>query len=245
LKTEKKNNLKPFRVVLLLAALMLYTSLGFAEINATVTAATDYVFRGYSKTHEDFAIQANLDYEHGSGLYLGTSVSNVDFGDNNFRNAASVEITPYLGWTFTLSDDFRLDLQWTRYLYDGDIYGNQSDYNEFYAFLHYRDLITARVAYSEDFYSQDRDSFDYELTGRYPITDTVEFSTGVGYSLTEDILEYDYLYWNAGLTYFMKHIAFDLRYLHAIETSTNEDTKWPYEAQISNPSLVFSVSVGF
>ena len=238
---QMETNIKAItsRTIPLFGLLLIYSSLSFAEIHATVTATTDYVSRGYSKSDEGFAIQANLDYEHSSGFFLGTSVSNVDFGDNGFDDPSNVEIIPYLGWSFNLSDDFRLDMQWTRYLYDGKIYGRQSDYNEYYALLHYRDIFSARASFSENFYNQGSTSSDYELTGRYPITDTVELSTGVGYSFTKDILEYDYLYWNAGMTYFTEFVAFDFRYLHAIDTSVNENVDWPYEPKVSNPSFVF------
>ncbi len=35
-----------------------------AEVSATVTAASDYDFRGYSQTAKDPAIQASVDYAH-------------------------------------------------------------------------------------------------------------------------------------------------------------------------------------
>jgi uncharacterized protein (TIGR02001 family) len=223
----------------------LNSSACFAEFHATLTATTDYVSRGYSKSDDDFAIQANVDYEHSSGLYLGTSVSNVDFGDNTFSNRANVEITPYLGWTFKLTDDWRLDTQWTRYLYDGKIAGHHSDYNEFYLLLHYRDIFTIRTSFSEDFYNHGKFSSDYELTGRYPLTDSFEFSTNIGYSQVEEVLEYDYLYWGVGLTYYYKFVALDFRYMDAIEATKELDNQWQYDPEVIDPSFVFSISIGF
>ncbi|MSS75322.1 MAG: hypothetical protein EXR90_00040 [Methyloglobulus sp.] len=37
-----------------------------------------------------YAIQGNLDYKHSSGIYLGASASNVDFGDRKFNDSSSV-----------------------------------------------------------------------------------------------------------------------------------------------------------
>ncbi len=216
-----------------------------ADFHATLIAKTDYFWRGYSKTSGNYALQANLDYEHSSGGYLGISVSNIDFDDDDFADSAHVEITPYMGWTFELSDEWRFDAQWTRYFYDGDIFGHSSDYNEFYFFLHYNDIFTARASFSEDFYNQDHTASDYGLTGRYPITDSFEFSTSIGYSQVEQILEYDNLYWNIGLTYYYKFIALDLRYLDAKHITEEIKNQWEYDPEVLEPSISFSISVGF
>ena len=231
--------------ILFLVLFLIHPSLSLAEIHGTLTARTDYIWRGYSKTDGDFALQANLDYEHSFGWYLGTSVSNVDFGDNEFNNSANVEITPYIGWTFKLAEDWRFDAQWTRYFYDGDIFGRQSDYNEFYLLLHYRDLVTAQASFSEDFYHQGHAAGEYGLTGRYPITDYFELSTSIGYSQVKKILEYDYLHWNVGLTYYYKFAALDFRYMDALEATDEVENNWEYHPEVIDPTFVFSISIGF
>jgi uncharacterized protein (TIGR02001 family) len=242
MENSQKNNFNP---ILFTIFFLLSPSHAVAEFHATLTAKTDYIWRGYSKTSENFALQVNLDYEHTSGGFLGISVTNVDFDDDEFNNPARVEMTPYLGWTFKLSDDWRFDAQWTRYFYDGNIFGQQSDYNEFYLLLHYNDIFTAQAAFSEDYYNQGHASGDYELTGRYPITDTLEFSTGIGYSQIKRILEYDTLYWNVGLTYYTKFVVFDLRYLDSAEATDEIKTQWLYDPEIVDSHFVFSISLGF
>jgi uncharacterized protein (TIGR02001 family) len=242
-----KNFLKSIAFIKILssAVFLLNASHCFAEFNSTLTASTDYLWRGYSKTSGNFALQTNLDYEHASGGYLGISVSNVDFDDHDFNDPAKVELTPYLGWAFQLSDDWRFDAQWSRYFYDGDIFGHRSDYNEFYLLFHYRDIFTARASFSEDFYNQGHAASDFELTGRYPITDSLEFSTGIGYSQVEKILEYDNLYWNVGLTYYYKFVALDLRYLDAAHMTEEVENQWTYDPEVIDTSFVFSISLGF
>jgi uncharacterized protein (TIGR02001 family) len=217
----------------------------YAEIHGTVTGTTNYVGRGYTKSQNDFAIQGNVDYQHSSGIYLGASASNVNFGDRDFKDSARAEFTPYLGYTHKLTDDWRVDVQWSRYLYDGKIFGRQADYNEFYIFLHYRDLLTLRASVSDNFYNQNAVTGDYELTARYPLTDYLEVSSGVGYSQVEKVLEYDYLYWNTGITARYKFFAADLRYMHAFETTTADKTSWKYDPDVLHATFVFSISVGF
>ena len=48
------------------------------NFSATVTFATDYVFRGVSQTDNKPAVQGSFDYKHPSGAYLGIWGSNVD-----------------------------------------------------------------------------------------------------------------------------------------------------------------------
>jgi uncharacterized protein (TIGR02001 family) len=227
----------------------------YADVHGTLTGTTNYVWRGYTKNQNDFAVQGNLDYEHPSGIYLGFSASTVNFGDRSIRkknsaelafpDSARAEFTPYLGYTHKLTDDWRVDVQWLRYLYDGKIFGRQADYNEFYLFLHYRDLLTLRASVSDDFYGQNKVTSDYELTARYPLTDYLEVSSGVGYSQVEKVLEYDYLYWNAGVTGRYKFVLADLRYMHAFEATTADETTWKYNPDVLHATFVFSISVGF
>lgn len=220
-------------------------SAGFADTYGTLTGTTNYIGRAYTKTQNDFAIQGNLDYQHESGVYLGASASNVNFGDRDFTDSAKVEFTPYLGYTHKLADDWRVDVQWTRYLYDGKIFGRQADYNEFFLFLHYRDLLSLRASISDDFYGQNKVTGDYELTLRYPVTDYLEVSSGAGYSQVESVLEYDYVYWNAGVTGRYKFIAADLRYMQSFETTPDRHNSWLYDPEYLRPTVVFSLSVGF
>ncbi|MDA1342434.1 MAG: hypothetical protein O2966_00845 [Proteobacteria bacterium] len=105
-----------------------------------------------------------------------------------------------MGYAHKLADDWRIDMQWSRYLYDGKIFGRLADYNEFHALLNYRDLLTLSASISDSFYGQNKVTGDYEITARYPLTDYLEISSGVGYSQVEKVLGYDYLYWNTEIT---------------------------------------------
>lgn len=217
-----------------------------AEFHGTLTVMSNYVYRGYSKSNGKFAFQGNLDYEHDSGFYAGVSVAGVDFGDRGFGNAARVEIAPYLGWTCRISDDWRADGQWLRYWFDGDIAGRRSDYNEFYLLIHYRDLISAHLSFSEDYYNQGRPYGNYEITARYPMTDYAQVSVLAGYSQTHHILDYDYVYWNAGLTFYYKAFALDLRYTDALAAQSYQTAKYGYfDPVLIKPSWLFTLSAGF
>jgi uncharacterized protein (TIGR02001 family) len=235
---------------LLCAILVLpYAGKIFADIHGAASVTSNYVGRGYSKSNDQFSYQANIDYEHKAGAYLGASMATVDFGDEGFADAARFEITPYLGWSFSLSENWRLDTQWSHYIYDGDIYGISSDYNEFYLFLHYRDIISLAVSFSEDYYDRGHPAGLFEMTGRYPITDFLEFSGSTGYTRTRKSIDYDYFYWNAGVTGFYKFVTLDLRYADAITTASSHshgDADYTsYYPEVLSATLFFSVAIGF
>ncbi|GAB6142164.1 hypothetical protein JCM14076_28930 [Methylosoma difficile] len=226
-----------------------YCSLSLAEPHATVTLTTDNVSRWFSKTNHNVALQANVDYQHASGLFLGSSVSNIDYEHKKNDQSAHVEIIPYLGWNVNLNEQWRANAQISRYLYDGEVFGHNADYNEYYLFLHYKDVFSGRISYIDDFYQLGNYALDMELTGKYPLSDHFELSTSFGYSHTKTVLGSDYPYWNAGITYFYNIFAIDLRYMDASETNIEqnlaEKMHEKYDPPLLNSNIVLSVSVGF
>ncbi len=220
-----------------------------SEWSFTATGTTNYIYRSYTKSDNKPAARFNIDFEHSIGVFSGVTFSNVDFADKGFQNRSYWELTPYVGFSFPLNDSFRLETQWLRYIYDNHVFGRDADYNEFYFFLHYDDLISARVSFSEDFWNQNAAATDVGLTFRYSMIDTLQFSSGVGYSFYESALEYDYAYWNAGLTYFTKYAAFDLRYADSKQVSVHSSDYHYHDNQLElmpiDTTVVFSVSIGF
>ena len=236
---------------LCLTTLLCQAGLVFAELHGTITGTTNYVSRMYSKSNGDPAIQGNIDYQHASGFYAGASVSSFNLGrsevneDKKFNNQARAEIVPYLGWTFKPADNWRMDVQYSRYFYDGKIFEYLGDYNEFYVFLHYKDLVSAQVSFIDDFYGMGKISYNYEITGRYPVTDFLEFSSTFGYAKTEHVLFADYPYWNVGFTARYKFLAFDLRYHDASEIYFTTQKSAPDHPETLQSTLVFTISAGF
>lgn len=233
---------------LLLSSCMAFTSQ--AEFHATLTATTNNYSRWYSKNDNSVGVQGNVDYQYKWGWYLGGNLATVDLNTYSLQNAANVELVPYLGWGFNWADEWRMEVQWSRYLYDGKVFGNSSaDYNEFYLFGHYRDILTAQVSFAENFYGLGDYALNYELTGRYPISDSWEMSASFGYGQTAVLLGSDYPYWNAGFSYFYKFLAFDLRYVGAAEIlfdhRLSDQMHENYDPPLLKSTVVFSISVGF
>ena len=88
-------------------------SLG-TTVTFTPAATTDYLFRGISQTRSGPAIQAALDLEHSSGLYVGTFASNVAFPGTNLRQ----EVDFNFGYRFELGG-VKFDVGGTYFGYPG------------------------------------------------------------------------------------------------------------------------------
>ena len=96
---------------------MLIIGSASAQIEANVTLASDYLFRGVTQTGNEPAIQGGFDWGHDSGFYLGIWASNVDFG-----GPENIEIDYYGGWGTETEGGIAFDIGYIYYDYfDGDL----------------------------------------------------------------------------------------------------------------------------
>jgi uncharacterized protein (TIGR02001 family) len=233
-----------FAFTFLASLAFLVSSARADEFSAVVSVSSNYFYRGYSKSANDVTARGNVEYQPRSWFYVGSWISRVDFDDQGFDDRSNVEFYPYVGVNFKLNDSWRLESSISRYVYDGQLFGKDSDYNEYSAAVHFSDLITARLAVADDLYHRGDAAIDYELTGRYPITEKLEASAGLGYNDAKPVLEYNTLYWNIGLTWFFKYGALDFRYVDAAHSSLSYGRDAVILPDINN-NFVFSLSVGF
>ena len=69
------------------------------KLSANIGLATEYVFRGISQTSEGPAVQGGFDATCGM-FYAGVWASNLDWGSNDNRNVANIEMDWYGGVKF-------------------------------------------------------------------------------------------------------------------------------------------------
>lgn len=245
----RKKNLQVFFWLMMMFNSAHCTAEFNGKLSGSITGATDYIWRGYTKSNGKPVVQGNIDYEFISGIFLGSSVSTISFADQGYEDRSTLEFRPYLGFAYQLSDDWRFNAAWTRYLYDGKIFGRSVDYNDFYIYSHFRDLVTLNLNFSENSYNQNHMSFNPEITSRYPVSDSIELSGTLGYNKQKKTLSYDYLYWNSGMTlHFSRHIGIDVRYYGGIYTSTTPhemSTGWQFSPHVVDHRAVFSMTIGF
>lgn len=107
---------------MLLAALMLATAPAIAlaspddmlpgTFEANLSVANDYVFRGFTQTEEDVAVQGGLDWYAVGGVYFGASAANVKFG---IPGESDVKLDVYGGYKGQV-DNFSYDVGATKIL---------------------------------------------------------------------------------------------------------------------------------
>jgi uncharacterized protein (TIGR02001 family) len=108
---------------LLAAALLAGAGVAQAELSANLGVASNYYFRGITQTDDKAAVSGGIDYTHDSGLYLGTWMSNVDFGGKE-----DVEVDGYAGFGGDIGDTgLGYDLSAWYYWYPGSGGDNQVD----------------------------------------------------------------------------------------------------------------------
>ena len=125
-----------------------------AEITGTITAVSDYNWRGISQSAGDPALQGSLDFAHESGFYAGVWASNVDFGDCCDEE---IETDIYLG--FSGGEDLTWDVGGVYYLYPG---AEDIDFWEIYAGLGWN-WLSGKLSYSSDFANVDESALYLSL----------------------------------------------------------------------------------
>ena len=94
-----------------------------AGVSANAGFVTDYIWRGMNQSAEGTgqpALQGGLDYEHDSGLFVGTWASTMDQG---------YEYDLYAGWGGSVKG-FDLGATYTAYMYTEDSSTNELNFQE-------------------------------------------------------------------------------------------------------------------
>ncbi len=107
-------------------AVLLSSAAAQAEVTATVSLTTDYLFDGVSQTQGDPALQGSIDYAHEDGWYAGVWASNVNYALSPDYRA---EVDYYIGYAGE-KDGIGYDISWLRYTYPGLTDAADVDYNE-------------------------------------------------------------------------------------------------------------------
>jgi uncharacterized protein (TIGR02001 family) len=110
-------------------------------VTGSVSATTDYRFRGLSQSNKDPAAQASININHASGFYVGTWVSTLD-DQNSLPGYGDAEVDLYAGYTKTLDNGLGVDVGMLYYFYVDapNRFGgadNDTDFFEPYASVNY------------------------------------------------------------------------------------------------------------
>lgn len=121
-----------------------------ADISATATLVSDYVYNGVSSTDGDPTLQGSVDWYNDAGFYAGIWASGLD--ESGFATA-EVELDYYAGYAGSINDSLSFDVGYAFYTYPGanDTSG-EFDYGEIYGALTFNENTTAKVLYSDNYF---------------------------------------------------------------------------------------------
>jgi uncharacterized protein (TIGR02001 family) len=195
------------------ALMMAATAAQADELSATVTAVSDYDFRGISNSARDPALQGSLDYSSDHMWYAGIWASTIDFGPID----TDIEADLILGLSGGSEDTVTWDLGVTYYAYLGE---SDLNYPEFYVGLDRKFTDTFSMGgkfwYSQDYAGVDESASYLEVNGRFELPKDfgLEFHVGRSDGDYWDAVNGDgYTDYAIGLTYSYKGIDFGLKYV--------------------------------
>lgn len=197
------------------------------SFNAGVVS--DYVYRGFSQSDGDAAVQGGIDFTYGQ-FYAGTWASTVEFGDGT-----DLEWDFYAGITGS-AGGLDYDFGATYFYYVGAPGGADYDMVEFKAAASRTfDALTlgGSIYYSPDFFGADESATYIEASVGYELNDKWSLSAGVGRQFLD--VGTDYNSWNVGVGYALTEIvSLDARYW---DSGVRSD--------LSDARVVFGVGVSF
>ena len=210
------------------------------ELSANVALTTDYVWRGYSQTDEEAAIQGGFDITHESGVYLGTWGSNVDFGEEEAADRASMELDYYLGYANELPSGGTYDIGYIYYSYPGAGDNLNYDFDEFTLKLGYalnNTELSFGYAYAREFFADVDSAHHFELSASHDLGNGFGLEGHIGRQTFSDneLAGDDYTHYGLSLSHAWMGVEVALAY-----SGTDVD-----DVDVADDRLVLTVSKTF
>jgi uncharacterized protein (TIGR02001 family) len=188
--------------------------------SASITATSDYIYRGVSQTYERPAIQGGFNYLSQQGWFAGAWGSRIETYPYDYR---AVEIDVFAGMGWRLSPRWSARASYTRYLYAWDQRPRPYDYGELALSLGFEDRIAATVSVQPDAthfssvgYARSKLALAYELAGRWPlparwhIPGQPALVGSWGYYDQQRLFGASYMAGGAGLRFTHRHLELEL-----------------------------------
>lgn len=173
-----------------------------AHFNIDLSVSSDYVVHGITRSQGKPVAQAQLGWTGESGFMVGAWLSTLDL---NPGPGPEYEIDPYLARRWTLSPDWSLRTDITRYMFRPNGAAVRYDYTELRAAMAFRDVLDFAVSWAPDYSglswegpARNRTMVTYEASAHVPATRWVGLNAGIGRRDLEDAFGSAYWYWSAG-----------------------------------------------
>ena len=230
---------------LIAACLLGITGTANAGFSSTVTAVSDYDFRGVSLSTKDPALQASLDFAADNGFYAGVWASNMDYGSSY---DGDIELDLYTGIAGATSGGLGWDVGVVWYTWP-DSSGsatqfNIRDYPEFYASISHGPF-KFKQWFTDNYVGYHQDAAYSEINGSFPMPAGFTLNLHAGYNYGEYFKNSstdEYLDFSAGVGYSVGHFSLALK-VTGTELSGSHEIK--SEEFNTEPRAVFSIATTF
>ena len=209
-----------------------------AEVTGTVSAVSDYNFRGISLSANDPALQGSIDYAHDSGFYAGAWASNIDYGDDI---DGDVEVDLYLGFAGGVEDGLGWDLGAVYYTYPGS--DDIEDYPEFYAGINYG-AFELKQWYTHDYAGAEVDALYTEANASFELPADFSLNLHLGYNYGDAFEDEEFMDYSVGVGYTLGHFDLGLTY---VDTELDRGDAFFSDDDVfkSEGRAIFSISTTF
>jgi uncharacterized protein (TIGR02001 family) len=160
--------------ILVLVALLV-PGAATAQVSGDVALLSDYRFRGESLTEGRPALQAAVNYDHSSGLFLGGLVSNVRINPD----VSGLGALAYAGYTRPLGSRASWDVGIVTYVFPQPSMGPDYNYTEAFVGASY-EALSSRLYYTNSYFGAGKAVY-LELNGRHALGERFTLTAHIGY----------------------------------------------------------------
>jgi uncharacterized protein (TIGR02001 family) len=234
---------------LIAAGLLAMASVAHAgDFSETVTAVSDYDFRGVSLSATDPALQASVDFAAENGFYAGAWVSNLDYGPTV---DGDIELDLYAGFAGETGGGLGWDAGIVWYTYpDSSSSATKSkisDYPEVYASVAYKQF-KFKQWYADDYGGSGLDELYSEVNGTFELPAELTLNLHLGYNYGQVFSGFEYMDFSAGVTRPFGHFTVGLKVtgtdLSKSDLGIPPGNSFPDEFN-PEPRLVLSIATTF
>lgn len=202
-----------FKRTSLLVGLLAVAGAAQAQFSSTITAVSDYDFRGVSLSAKDPALQASLDYAFGeTGFYVGAWASNIDYGDGA---DGDLELDLYAGYEAAINDDLSWNVGAVYYTYPGSdntaTKSKISSYPELSVGIDWKGL-GLKQWYAIDYGGSSNDALYTEANYTFALPQNFSFTLHAGYNYGDAFDSFEYFDYSATVGVDVGRFSLALKY---------------------------------
>ncbi len=234
---KRRNQLSFSATLMLLGALTSASDAVASEFSGVATLSSEYIYRGLKMSDGNPAFQLGLDYEHGTGFFVGAWASTIDLLSPVGQR--DIELDYYAGFHYLGNAPISATITLLRYTYPGQTGTHPYDYNEVLVGATWREHYSVELGYTNSLYGLDRTARHWELRSEWPIANAWMISATLGGTDMSDAGVSRYLHWDLGASARFSRLTFDLRWFD------NEQPDGFATNSSANAQVVLSISAAF